>query len=180
MRTTSRDLTQDDLVALILSTRRRRRQRLAEGTWVLMRRRTLERRLINGVDPVTDPLVARRAAQLATPRSRERTACSLEAVVRQTRHIGGVRISNIVPASRREVRLAKPYLLEMIARLRDGRPIWPGGVARIREMLADGCGPLFTGERHGALREWAQEVLVELDHPRPGGRGSSAQDPSVL
>ena len=164
MQTKRRDLTQYDLVALILSTRRRRRQRLVEGVRVILRRRTLERRLTDGVDPASDPLVARRAAQLASPRLRESTAHSLEGLVRDTRHIGGRRISSIVRPSRREILLAEPYLLRMIARLRDGRPIWPAGIARIRDMLYDGCSPLYTGERHGALREWAQEVLVELDH----------------
>ena len=138
-------------------------QSLIEGASVLMRRRTLERRLIAGVDPAADPLMARRAAQLSSPRLREVTARSIARLVADTRHIGGRRLSAIVPASRREVLLAEPYLLRMIERLRDGRPIWPGGIAQVREMFSDGASPLYTGERPGALREWAQEVLDAFD-----------------
>jgi hypothetical protein len=136
---------------------------LIEGASALLRRRILERRLLDGVDPASDPLVARRAAQLAAPRLRETTARTLERLVRDARDTGGPRISSAIRPSRREVLLAEPYLLQMIARLRDGRPIWPAGIARVRDMVADGCGPLYTGERHGALRDWAQEVLLDFD-----------------
>jgi hypothetical protein len=139
---------------------------LIEGASASVRRRALERRLVAGEDPASDPLLARRAAQLASPRMREVTAASLRRLLDDTRHIGGRRLSSVIPASRREVLLAEPFLLRMIVRLRDGHPIWPAGIARIRDMLADGCSPLYTGERPGALREWAQEVLVEFDDGR--------------
>lgn len=136
---------------------------LLEGASVAVRRRALERRLIAGEDPAADPLLARRAAQLAGRRMRDASAETLERLLRETRRIGGRRLSSAIPASRHEVLLAEPFLIRMIARLRDDHPIWPSGIARIRDMIADGCGPLYTGEPAGAVREWAQAVLVDFE-----------------
>ena len=116
----------------------RRLRALIEGASASYRRRALERR---------------RAA----------VAAALQRIVREARHPARRTPSSAVPIARREVLLAEPYLLQLIVRLRDGRPIDPGAVARVRAMLTDGCSPFYTSERHGALRAWAEEVRADLD-----------------
>jgi hypothetical protein len=72
-------------------------------------------------------------------------------------------LSSAVPVSRTEVLLAEAPLLALVRRLRDGQPIWPVGVARIRDTLMDICSPLYLESTPGMLRVWAQATLDELN-----------------
>jgi hypothetical protein len=66
-------------------------------------------------------------------------------------------------AAHDEVLLAEPFLIAIVERLRDGRPIWPVGIARVRATLTDGASLLYVQSAPGDLRRWAQRVLDELD-----------------
>jgi hypothetical protein len=137
--------------------------RVIEGVLARARSRGLERRLIADDDPARDPLLACRAAQLARPRVRAATAAGLERAIADVRRQGRPVLSSAVPVSRTEVLLAEPPLLALVRRLRDGQPIWPVGVARIRATLMDSCSPLYLESTPGVLRAWAQATLDELN-----------------
>jgi hypothetical protein len=128
---------------------------------VRLRRRSLDRRLAAGEDPLGDELLIERAAQIARPEARVDLARMLErAIVDVDRP---PRFSNAVPVCRREVIRALPTLLRLTERVRDGAPAWPAGLAAVRELLADGGGPLYVQRRPGALRRRARAALRELD-----------------
>jgi hypothetical protein len=56
-------------------------------------------------------------------------------------------------------------LAAIVARLRADAPVAPAAVARLRALLADGDGPLYTCAKAGTLRAWALALLAELDGP---------------
>jgi hypothetical protein len=127
----------------------------------------LERGLIAGDDPASSRLLARRAAQLATPRSRAALAHRLERLVWEAAAAPPPRRSRLtcaVPVADSEVRRAEPILRTIADRLSDERPINPVGLARVRTALVDGAGPLYTHPSSpGAVARWAQSTLRGLD-----------------
>ena len=143
--------------------RHRTWQRAIEGLLARVRGRGLERRLIAGQDPAGDPLLARRASQLAGARVRAAAAAGLERALADAQAPRRPVLSSAIPVSRHEVLLAEPALLALVRRLKDGRPIWPVGIARIRATLMDTCGPLYLDTSPGVLRVWAQSTLDELN-----------------
>jgi hypothetical protein len=138
-------------------------RRLLEGAVARLRCRTLDRRLAAGADALCAPLLARRAAQLARPGLRQATAQGIERALGDARHPYRRAFSSAVPVCRDEVLIAEPALVALVARLRDGRPIRPAGIARVRAALTDPSGPLYVGGTPGGLREWARSTLLELD-----------------
>jgi hypothetical protein len=137
--------------------------RAIEGLLARMRGRSLEQRLVAGAEPAGDPLLARRAAQLAGSRVRSATAAGLERAIDDARAPRRAMLSSAVPVCRAEVLLAAPSLLALVRRLEDGQPIWPVGIARIRATLMDSRSPLYVGATPGVLRVWAQVTLDELN-----------------
>ena len=142
---------------------RRRWPDLVEAASARIRWRSLEKRLAGGADPVGDPLLARRAIQLASRRLRTGTAASVESSI-DTAHRPERRwLSSAVPVCRREVLIAEKERAAIARRLRDGAPIAPAGIARVRAMLGEGGSLLYVGGKPGALRAWARDVLEALD-----------------
>ncbi len=56
---------------------------------------------------------------------------------------------------------AAPHVDELLDRLRDGGPLRPRGVARLRLLLADQCGPMYRPGR-GSLTAALRGVLAAL------------------
>jgi hypothetical protein len=127
-----------------------------------LRWRSLEWRLASGEDPIHDRLLFERAAQIGTPKARMATAEQLERAIEAAAEPPR-RFSGAVPVAREEVLRAMPVLLELIARLRDGVPAWPTGVAVVRRLLFDGAGPLYAPAHPGALRREADQARSALD-----------------
>jgi hypothetical protein len=128
--------------------------------WLL--RRSLERRLAAGEDPLGDELLLERAAQIGGRKARVDAAEQLEHAIAAA-DAPPSRFEAAVPVCRREIIRALPTLLRLIERLRDGLPAWPAGVAAVRQLLADGGGPLYVERRAGALRRGARAALRELE-----------------
>jgi hypothetical protein len=127
-----------------------------------LRRRSLERRLAAGEDPLGDELLLERAAQIGGRKARVEAAEQLERAIADAEAPPAC-FAPSVPVCRREIVRALPTLLRLIDRLRDGVPAWPAGVAAVRELLLDGDGPLHVERRAGVLRRRARVALRELD-----------------
>ena len=124
-----------------------------------LRRRTLDRALANGADPAASPLIAARAAQLASASIRARIADGLERLA----------LSADRPRSRARIlpsRAAtlgnRSELLELAGLLRRDRPLYAPGVAMLEVILTDGAGPAYTDLRGEALASQLQIARARL------------------
>ena len=127
------------------------------GTRLLARLRggSLDRRLAAGDDPSRSRLLAARAAQLGRPKARLVLARGFESAAlapeRQVRSFG-------IPPARRATRLNRAALLDLAAQLRDPGVLYVRGIAAARDLLTDGCGPLYTDRRGDALAMAVTEI----------------------
>jgi hypothetical protein len=123
------------------------------GLWARLRAQHLDERLAAGADPVTSPLLAARAAQLATPASRARIAAGLE---RMALSPNPSRPRFAVLPQRGAIEPNRDRLLSIAAILRSRRPAYAGGIAEARLILTDGTGPAYTDRRgEGLARQLA-------------------------
>lgn len=110
--------------------------------------------LDSGNTTSADDAMALHAARIVTPGERERLAAAL--ADRLYRAHGGARPASArIPLYRQQI-LTNSALIEDIAgHLRGPEPVRARGVARLRLLLADGTGPLYTtgtGSAAAALR----------------------------
>jgi hypothetical protein len=118
-----------------------------------LRARCLDERLAAGADPLTSPLLAARAAQLAAPRSRSRIAAGLE---RMALSLDAPRSLFAIEPERGAVAPNRDSLLALALTLRSGRPVYAGGIAEARLIVTDGTGPAYTDRRgEGLARQLA-------------------------
>lgn len=108
----------------------------------------LDERLAGGADPLTSPLLAARAAQLATPASRARIAAGLE---RMALSLDAPRSLFSIHPERGAIGPNRDGLLAIALTLRSGRPAYAGGIAEARLIVTDGTGPAFTDRRGEGL-----------------------------
>jgi hypothetical protein len=101
----------------------------------------LDRELANGVREDASPALARRARRLIAPSMREQLGRQLRRIVRDAheRAVSGPR----VPLNRSQVLKAEDDLRLLASRLQSPTRVSAGGVAKVRLLLTDGCGPLF-------------------------------------
>lgn len=125
---------------------------LAPAPWVgalaRLRAQGLDERLAAGADPLTSPLLAARAAQLARPAARERIAAGLERMALSFE--GPARRFAILPA-RGAIEPNRACLLSLASALRSHRPAYAGGIAEARLIVTDGTGPAYTDRRGDGL-----------------------------
>ena len=119
----------------------------------------LDRALAAGVDPAAGALLARRASQLTTRRSRAGFVRALEAHLAEARR-PRARSSAAVPLCRGEVLHAAPEIRRLVVCLRDDREIRAQSIARVRRLLTDGTGPLYAYSPPGTL---ARAVAAAID-----------------
>jgi hypothetical protein len=135
--------------------------------WARLRARGLDTRLAEGTDPCSSPLVAARAAQLATPHARARIATGLE---RLALSIERPPTPFAVTPQREAIVPNRSRLFEIAATLRSRTPVYAGGVARARLIARDGTGPAYTDRRGEGLArelELADEQLLGRDRQAP-------------
>ncbi len=108
----------------------------------------LDRALIDGADPCTSPRLAARAAMLTSRSTRSELADGLDVILASARR----------PPSRGRALprhasvLANADLMrELAGVLRGPAPLYAAGIARVRRLLTDGTGPMYTSRDGIAL-----------------------------
>jgi hypothetical protein len=148
--------------------RRRLRRRYQPAAWLLARVRApwIDRELAQGVAPWRSPAHAARALQLTTTRQRRALAAGLERMVEHAeRPASPCRITTVIPPCREQVREALPLISAITSRLRDGAPLDPRGVARLKAVITNGAGPCYTRSHVDALNDALVPVSQWLDAP---------------
>jgi hypothetical protein len=122
----------------------------------------LDRQLARGASPDSTVALALHARRLVRPSTRRDLAHALERIMADaTRPLRPP--SLCIPLCRDRVLDARDELRAMAGRLLSGGPISARGVARVRILLSDGCGPLYWGGAHDDLRSELREALAALD-----------------
>src|SRR5579883_2615508 len=124
----------------------------------------LDRQLAAGTAPWRSRLHAARALQLTRGRARVRLARSLEllaehAQLSRSDYAG----SAVIAPCREQVSDALPGILGIASRLRSGDPVDARGLARLRLLLSDGCGPCYVPIHRSALSVALDDVARWLD-----------------
>ena len=120
----------------------------------------LDDRLAHGADPLGDVLLQARAVWLTSPQRRARLAGALLGILDQARETGAAVVDTRIAVAKYAVLDAEPDLVRLADALRSRRNVAPGSVARVHRLLADGKGPLYTGEGLGAV---VAGLAAELD-----------------
>jgi len=119
-----------------------------------------DKQLAAGVAPEPGSALAAHVARLASAGERRKLAETLQHSVSET-HSRRTRISAQIPVDRSGVAAAVGLIDQVVLRLRGPRPVSARGVARLRLLLSDGCGPMYWsggGDLGAALRV----VLAQL------------------
>jgi len=127
-------------------------------TWWL--RDELDDKLAHGTDPMSDPLLGRRAGQLCSRPTRASLAGTLESALRDARSTWS--LTARLPLRRAALRECADDVLAVIKRLRDDEPIDVAGAAMVSRLVFDGTSPLY---RDGAvtLRHALRSARMALD-----------------
>jgi hypothetical protein len=137
--------------------RRRRRcvrvqtPRLA-GLSARLHSRSLDRDLGTGIAPWRSPAHAVRYRQLTSRRHRHDLAKSLQRLLADARRpISDYRLTAAIPPCRTSVLAAAPQIQALIIMLRADAPVRAEGIVRLRALLSDGAGPIYTQRRSEVL-----------------------------
>jgi hypothetical protein len=143
-----------------------RRVRLRDRFAVRVRAFGLDADLMRGVAPETSPALALRAQTLVGPAVREQLAADVQQILRHARS-GGRPSVHAAPISHRLVRGAEAEFRRLALRLLDDRAVDVRGIAAVRVLLCDGCGPLFDGAdgNVGDLRNAVNDAIEALESP---------------
>jgi hypothetical protein len=116
--------------------------------------------LADGADPLSSPLLAARAEQLCSARSRAALAKGLTRAVADARR-SRPSLTAAVHVARPAVRSCAPSLLALAAELGDAH-VRLQGVALTRRLLSDGTSPLFCARAEDDLRAVVDEIRAAL------------------
>jgi hypothetical protein len=120
----------------------------------------LDQRLAHDADPASDPLLARRAAQLCSRSTRDDLAHSLESAVRDARSTWS--LTARLPLRRAAVRECADDLIAVARRLRQPDPIDVAGAAMVSRLVFDGTSPMYRDGRT-TLRYALRSARLALD-----------------
>jgi hypothetical protein len=128
-----------------------RRVRVRDRLVVRIRRPALDRELAAGASPESSVALAVHARYLCRPEQRRLLARSLSEIGAASEAHAARRLR--APLALHAVARAHAELAAVVDRLVAAGPVDVRGVARIRNLLADGTGPLYRERRPGHLRE---------------------------
>ena len=135
--------------------------------WTLLARwhaETLDRALAAGAGPYAGALIAVRAQQLTTARSRRQLARGLARVRRDAADGLSGWTAAVAPDSH-EVAAAARQIAAVERRLRDGGRVDAAGAAMLRLLLTDGSSPLYDPVGAGSLARHLRSVAGALGAP---------------
>lgn len=114
----------------------------------------------DGASPPPGSPLALHSARLVSARERDDLACALQWVVHDADGVGA-RFNARVPVQCTAVRHAAGVIDVIRERLADPFPVRARGMARLRIVLSDGCGPLYRSGQ-GTLAAALRGVLATL------------------
>ena len=120
----------------------------------------LDRQLAVGVPAPAGSALAVHQARLTSGVERAAVARTLRRAVHDA-HAGGAPLSSRVPVHPTNIRAAEELIDAITLRLHSPRPVSARGMARLRVVLADGCGPMYRFGR-GDLSGRLGAALAEL------------------
>jgi hypothetical protein len=122
----------------------------------------LDGELARGADPEERPALALRARRLLAPRTRATLGRHVEQMLDDALAGEGAVLTRIRP--RRGAVIEAADGLDAVAqRLLEPRPVAARGVARVRLLLTDGCGPLYVPAAGETLRTAVAAALDGLE-----------------
>jgi hypothetical protein len=127
---------------------------------------SLDRRLAAGQAPEQEPLLAVRARQIVSPRSRQAIARSWERLLKVASRPPAI-ISAAVPVNRGKIIEAEPEIRELSRCLRAPLPVTAQGVAKARLPLTDATGPVYRPRSGTALAGVVEDAIAHLDPALP-------------
>ena len=119
-----------------------------------------DKQLAAGVAPEPGSALAAHLSRLASTGERRRLAETLQHSVSET-HSRRTRMSAQIPVDRSGVAAAVGLIDQVVLRLRGPRPVSARGVARLRLLLTDGSGPMYSSGG-GDLGAELRTVLAQL------------------
>jgi hypothetical protein len=147
--------------------------------WVRARRWRLDHELATCDAPYGTPPRALRARQLDDPRARADLARSLRRIVAEAERDRVVLLSSAVPIRSAAIRDSREALLGLAERLENPAAVNPRGLARVRLLLTDATGPIFSPSSAVSLpaaiwhiadglqlcppHDWRCPVVIKLD-----------------
>ncbi len=133
---------------------------LAARLTALLRTGHFDRQLAVGVPPCEGSALAVHQMRLTTIAEREAIARSLRNTMREARS-GSSPLTSRVPLNPTNIIDAEDLIDTVTLRLHSPQPVSARGMARLRVLLADGCGPLYRFG-HGDLRGRLGAALAAL------------------
>jgi hypothetical protein len=140
---------------------RLQRVRLRDRLRAQVRVSSLDHQLATGASPESNTALALHAARLCDASQRRLLARSLTRVAAASESPARSRLR--APVSRTAVRRARAELDAVVDRLTASGPVDVRGVARIRNLLADGTGPLYQEATADTLAPQLRAVLAEME-----------------
>ena len=144
----------------LLSSARDERQRsaaprpsLAARVTARLRAYRFDRQLAVGVPAPAGSALAVHQARLTSVAEREAIAQALRQAVRDA-HSGGTPLASRIPVHSTNIAAAEDLIDTITLRLHSPRPVSARGMARLRVVLSDGCGPFYRfgrGDLSGRL-----------------------------
>ncbi len=138
-----------------------RRVRLWDRVRARLRTSALDQQLAAGASPESSVALALHAGHLCRPQQRRLLARSLTEIAVVCEAPARRRLK--APVCRHAVTRARAELAAVVDRLAAAGPVDVRGVARIRNLLADGTGPLYRESRPGHLRDELRAALQAMD-----------------
>jgi hypothetical protein len=130
----------------------------------------LDRRLAEGADPGTDPLLQARAERLVAPASRATLAAGLERVV-ATADEPAAPLSSAVPVRHRPVAGARHELMGLAGELRHMPDPRPRGVAMAERLVTEPSSVLFTASSSDEVARAARDAVDNMRPPIRAAEG---------
>jgi hypothetical protein len=141
-----------------------RRVRWWNHLLVRARASALDQELATGASPESNVALAVHAGRLCNPAQRRVLARSLTRIAEASTAPPGRRLK--APVCRPAVHRARAELTAVTARLVAAGPVDVRGVAQVRQLLADGTGPLYRSGSPDQLRGELAAALTALDPSR--------------